>query len=247
MSTLAAELTPEYRFSPAPKVPRYCTSLLNRTCDFFWEARLGIHTTGGALSLHPDARDYGCLAYDTYFKIFDRLELQPDDVVVDIGCGKGRVVCAAATYSVKEVIGVDIDPHLLALGQANGRRMRGRRAPVRFACQSAADFNFEPVSTVVLISPFGEATMEKTLTRIEQSLEARPRSLRIAYGNPVLSLMLAAKRWLKLYECWRPGRWSRVKFPVHFYRSACVAFVVALRKLDEELALVTETIPYCPV
>jgi len=103
MSTLTAELTPEYRFSPAPKFPRYCTSLLNRTCDLVWEARLGIHTTGGALV----ARDYGCLAYDTYFKIFDHLELKPDDVVVDIGCGKGRVVCVAATYCVKEVIGVD--------------------------------------------------------------------------------------------------------------------------------------------
>jgi SAM-dependent methyltransferase len=219
MATLAAELTPEYRFSPAPTFPRYCTSLLNRACDLLWEARLGIQTTGGALSLHPDARDYGCLAYDTYFKILDRLELQPEDVVVDIGCGKGRVVCVAATYRVKEVIGVDIDPRLLALGQANGRRMRNRRAPVRFACQSAADFDFDPVSVVVLISPFGEATMEKTLARIERSLEARPRSLRIAYGNPVLSPMLAAKRWLKLFECWRPGVWSRVKFPVHFYQT----------------------------
>ena len=219
MSTIAAELTPEYRFSPAPKFPRYCTSLLNRACDLFWEAKLDIHTTGGVFVQHHDARDYGCLAYDTYFKIFDRLELKPDDVVVDIGCGKGRVVCVAATYPVKEVIGVDIDAHLVALGQANGKRMRGRRAPVRFACQSAADFNFDPVTTVVLISPFGEKTMEKTLTRIEQSLETRPRSLRIAYGNPVLSPMLAAKPWLRLSECWRPGTWSRVKFPVHFYQS----------------------------
>ncbi|MCL4176652.1 MAG: methyltransferase domain-containing protein [Verrucomicrobia bacterium] len=193
--------------------------MLNRACDLVWEARLGIHTRGGALVLHPDARDYGCLAYDTYFRILARLELKPEDVVVDIGCGKGRVVCVAATYRVKEVIGVDIDADLLALGQANGRKMRGRRAPVRFACQSAADFDFDPVSAVVLISPFGEATMDKMLGRIEQSLEARPRSLRIAYGNPVLSPMLAAKPWLHLYECWRPGTWSRVKFPVHFYQS----------------------------
>jgi len=247
MSTLVAELTPEYRFSPAPRFPRYCTSLLNRTCDLFWEARLGIHTTGGALVQHPDARHYGCLAYDTYFKIFNRLELQPADVVVDLGCGKGRVVCVAATHRVKEVIGVEIDPHLCALGRANGERMRSRRAPVRFVCQSAADFDFAPVNTVVLISPFGEATMEKTLTRIEQSLAARPRSLRIAYGNPVLSLMLAAKRWLRLYECWRPHRWSRVKFPVHFYRTVSVAFLAALRKLEEKLEFAAETISHCPV
>ena len=89
--------------------------------------------------------------------------------------------------------------------------------------------------------------MEKTLTRIEQSLEARPRSLRIAYGNPVLSLMLAAKRWLKLNECWQPSRWSRVKFPVHFYRSACFVILTALQKLNERLELAAETILHCPV
>lgn len=216
---LTAELSPEYRFSPAPTFPRICTSLLNRFCDFFWEARLGIKTTGGAPSPHADAHHYGYLAYYTYFSIFDRLELKPDDVVVDLGCGKGRPVCVAATYPVKEVIGVEIDPPLCADGAANGRRMRGRKAPVKFACQSAADFNYDDVTVIVMFHPFGADTMREVIARWEKSLEARPRALKIVYGNPLLSPMLAARPWLRLYECWTPGTWSRVKFPVHFYRS----------------------------
>jgi predicted RNA methylase len=247
MSTLVTELTPEYNFSAAPAIPRYCTSLLNRACDFLWERKLNIRTTGGAPSPHPDARHYGCLAYDTYFRIFDRLQLNANDVVVDLGCGKGRVVCVAATYPVKEVVGVEIDPDLHKLGEVNGSIMRGRRAPLRFVCQSATEFNYDSATTVVLISPFGEQTMDKTLDRIEQSLEANPREFKIAYGNPVLSPMLASRKLLKLYECWKPGKWSRIKFPVHFYRSVYAFFVSLVKKCQEMIEVAAETMHYCPI
>lgn len=247
MSTLTAELTPEYRFSPHNGIPRYCTSLLNRVCDRFWEARLGIRTAKGALSLHHDARHYGALAYDTYFRIFDRLALKSGDVVVDIGCGKGRVVCLAATYPIKESIGVEIDPELCAAGEENGRRMRGARAPMRFVCQSATEFDFTPVNTVVLVSPFGEETMEKMLDRVEQSLEERPRSLQIAYANPVLSPMLATKPWLKLFECWTPQKWSRVKFPIHFYRNVIAIIAALFKRTTEFMTELTEVVLHCPV
>jgi predicted RNA methylase len=247
MPTLVSELTPEYRFAAAPAIPRYCTSLLNRACDFVWERKLGIHTTGGAPSPHPDARHYGSLAYHTYFSIFDRLSLKPGDVVADIGCGKGRVVCIAATYPIKEAIGVEIDGALCALGEENGARMRQPHAPVRFACQSASEFDFEPVNKIVMISPFGEKTMEKTLDRVEESLEARPRSLEIAYGNPVLSPLLAAKPWLKLFECWRPGKWSRMKFPVHFYRHMTALMAAALKRMTEAMETIQETMQFCPI
>lgn len=219
MPLATAHLSPEYRFTPAPALPRLCTSLLNRACDLVWEKRFGIVTTGGAPSPHADAHHYGYLSYYTYFAIFDRLELQPTDVVVDLGSGKGRPACIAASYPVRAVIGVEIDPPLSALGAANGARMRGRKAPLSFVCQSATDFNYDAVTVVTMFHPFGADTMREVIARWESSLERRPRRFIVVYGNPLLSPMLAARPWLRLYECWNPGPWSRVKFPVHFYRS----------------------------
>ena len=219
MPSIVAELSPEYRFTPAPAFPRYCTSILNRTCDALWESHYGITTTGGAVSPHADAHHYGYLAYYTYFSIFNRLELTSSDVVVDLGCGKGRPVCIAATYPIKEAVGVEIDPPLCEQGAENGRRMKHRKAPIRFVCQSATDFDYDDVSVIVMFHPFGADTMRVVLSRWEESLERRPRELRVVYGNPLLSPMLAAKPWLRLYECWNPGTWSRVKFPIHFYRA----------------------------
>lgn len=244
MSSLTAELTPQYTFSPHTGLPRVCTSLLNRACDLFWEARFGIRTAKGAEVNYHDARAYGALAYNTYFRIFDRLGLKRDDVVVDIGCGKGRVVCVAATYPIKQAVGIDIDPSLITAANQNANTMRGAKAPVRFVCQSATEFNYTPATTIVLVSPFGEETMEKTLNRINESLEENPRDLKIVYANPVLSPMLAEKPWLKLFENWTPSKWSRVKFPIHFYKTVC-AMMAALIKRATEITEVAERCPVC--
>lgn len=217
--SIVTGLPSERRVAVPTSIPHYCTSLWNRLSDFYWERRLGIRTQGRADSPHCDAHAYGYLSYHTYFSILDRLQLTSSDVVVDLGCGKGRVVCAAALYDVREAIGVEIDPHLAAAATANVARMRGRRTAARIVGGSAVDFDFDPVTAIVLFHPFGVETMDRVLDRLHESLVRRPRVLRIAYANPEFTAVPAARTWLERYENWNPGRWSRTKFPVHFYRS----------------------------
>lgn len=207
------------RFLPAPPVPRYCTSLVNRISDLWWERRLGIATQGSADGAHPDGHRYGYLAYHTYFAILDHWRPSTADVVVDLGCGKGRVVCAAAQYAVRQVVGVEIDPQLCAVAEANVARLRRRRAPVRIVRQSAVDFDYSSTTAVVMFNPFGADTLRRVLDRLEQSLVEHPRTLRIAYANPVLTSLLAERPGLMLEERLTPTRWSRIKFPIDFYRS----------------------------
>jgi hypothetical protein len=216
---ISCELSPIYSYRPTRGVPHYTTSLVNRASDFFWENRFMVNTVGGGTG-NPSAEinAYGFVAYHSWFRIFDHLELEASDVVVDLGAGKGRVVCAAASYPVKRVIGVEIDPHLADIARENAGGMRGRRAPVEIRTESATDFNYDEATVITLFHPFGSETMHRVLMALESSLARRPRTLRIAYCNPVLSPQLAAKPWLQLYECWTPQAWSRMKFPVHFYR-----------------------------
>lgn len=220
MSQVTVLRSPEYRFKPAPLLPRYTTSLINRTSDLFWERRFGVRTTGnGTPNPEGESHHYGYLAYHTYFSILDALDLNRPDVVVDLGCGKGRVLCAAATYDVRDVVGVDIDPEMVSIARRNAAAMRSRRSPIRVECVSATEFDYDPVSVIVMFHPFGPLTMRTVLDKLEASLLRRPRSLRIAYGNPMHSTILAAMPWLDLVDTWSPGTWSRHKFPVHFYRT----------------------------
>lgn len=217
---ISCELSPIYSFTQSRGIPHYTTSLLNRVSDFFWEQRLSVVTTGSAgPSPTTEINCYGFVAYHSSFAMLDHLGLNKSDVVVDLGAGKGRVVCAAATYPVKRVVGIEIDPHLALVGQRNAISMRGRRAPIDFQCLSATDYNYDDTTVITLFNPFGSETMHQVLALLEASLARKPRDLRIIYCNPVLSPQLAAKPWLKLYECWTPPTWSRLKFPVHFYRN----------------------------
>jgi hypothetical protein len=225
---ISCELSPIYSYRPSRGVAHYTTSLINRVSDYFWENRFMVNTTGSA-GPNPTAEinAYGFVAYHSWFRIFDHLALDPSDVVVDLGAGKGRVVCAAASYPVSRVVGVEIDARLAESGRRNAAAMRGRRAPIDFRTVSATDYNFDEATVITLFNPFGSDTMHRVLKLLEASLARHPRSLRIAYCNPVLSPQLAAKPWLELYEAWTPRTWSRMKFPVHFYR--CVNSAPRLR------------------
>ena len=204
----------------ADKSPaHYCTSLVNRASDFLWERRLGIRTQGRAESPHPDAHAYGYLSFHTYFAILDSLNLTRTDVVADLGCGKGRIACAAALYDIRESIGVEIDPQLAAAAEANALRLRSRRASLRIVEDSATEIDYDPVSVIVMFHPFGRETMDSVMDRLEESVARRPRLLRIVYANPLFDDVLADRPWLERYTAWNPGRWSRIKFPVYFYRS----------------------------
>lgn len=200
-------------------LPHLCTSLVNRVSDYGWESRLGVHTTRNAPSPHRDANRYGYLAFHTYFAALDALKLGPSDVVVDLGCGKGRVVCAAAQYGIREAIGVEIDPLLAAMAEHNVAQLRKRRAPTRIVCESAVEFDYSSTTVIVMFHPFGADTMNQVLDRLAASLVENPRTLRIVYANPELGSVLANRPWLSLEKTWQPSSWSRVKFPVHFYRN----------------------------
>lgn len=215
-----ANAIPRSRVVSVATIAHYCTSLVNRTSDRCWESWLGINTTGNAASFHPDAHRYGYLAYHTWFAIFDRLTLSADDVVMDLGCGKGRVVCAAAMYGIAESVGVEIDRALYDQAVTNAARLRRRRAPIRIVHAPAESVDFDPVTVVAMFNPFGAVTLNRVLDALEASLRRRPRTLRIVYANPELGKLLEARPWLDRHDGWQPGAWSRIKFPVDFYRHA---------------------------
>ena len=54
-----------------------------------------------------------------------------DYTLVDIGCGKGRVLMLATEYGFREIVGVELNPPLARVARKNLRKwmIRGRRVP----------------------------------------------------------------------------------------------------------------------
>ncbi|MEY4939882.1 MAG: hypothetical protein RIQ93_1617 [Verrucomicrobiota bacterium] len=216
---MPGKIIPENNHLRIPRIPGLCTGLVNRLDDFCWERRLGVSTSGRRPVNFDDAQPYEAVPYYLNFKLFERVGLRPNDVMVDLGSGEGRAVCAASLLPLKEVIGVEIDPELHAAAERNAGRVRGRRAPIRLICGSATEFNFAGVTALFLFNPFGPATMQKVLDRLHASIEADPREVRIVYVNAVCSHLFQATPWLELYDQWKMSPWSRIKTPVHFLRT----------------------------
>lgn len=195
------------------------TGLRNRISDRMWERRLNVQTMGWQSVNAPDANAYATFAYRSIFRIINALDPTPDDVFLDIGCGKGRVVCCAALQPAKRIIGIDIDKQLCDEARANSQRLRGRRAPIEIVNQGAQQFDYRDCTAFFLFNSFGAATVSAMLRAVEQSLQSNPRSIRFVYVNPFHRNIFEESAFLEEYANWRRRPWSGLKFDVSFWRS----------------------------
>jgi precorrin-6B methylase 2 len=138
------------------------------------------------------------------------LELSPEDVVVDVGCGMGRTLCAFARRNVRKCVGIECDPTLADIARANAARLRGRRAPIEVVTIDATEADYSEGTVFWFFDPFGAETMRRVLERIRASLEERPRRVRLVYVHPTLEAELERAGWLA-----RTGEWNPRLFALH--------------------------------
>jgi SAM-dependent methyltransferase len=195
------------------------TGLRNRLEDRYWERRLNIATSGYQSVVATDANSYGTCAYRSIFGVIERLELEPSDVFIDIGCGKGRVICCAALSHARKIIGLDIDKSLCKDAEENVRRMKGGRTPVEIVNASATAFDYRDCTVFVLFNPFGAATVAETLDAIKKTHADHPRELRFGYVNPFHDFLFEKSGFLTCFDRWERRPWSGLKFNVSFWRT----------------------------
>lgn len=116
-----------------------------------------------------------------------RLRLGEGDVVADLGAGKGLGVLLAAEYPVRLVVGIEIVPALAEIARENvcrnQRRLKARRVEIVTGDVLAWPIP-DDLSVVYLYSPFFGDVFSQVLDRLLDSLERRPRPLRLVYTYP---------------------------------------------------------------
>jgi hypothetical protein len=157
---------------------------MQRRHELACDRAFGISTQAShrTTSLDPEAAStpYEPFGYPALRILRTRLKLGEDDVICDLGCGKGRVVCFFAAESIRQSIGVELAPDLADQADLNARKLIGRKAHVAIHSADAAGVSYEDVSVVFMYNPFGAATTRQVLG----TLQGRA-GLRIAYANPV--------------------------------------------------------------
>ena len=188
------------RVSPPARLAK---ELVKRVAECAVERRLGIRTSGSTLAthtrggVHRDSNWYEPINYILLGKCLRALQLQEQDVVFDIGCGLGRVVCVLARRRIKKCVGIDLDEQFVALARANVEGMRGRRSPVEVLAIDAALADYDEGTAFYLFNSFGAATMSAVIERIHASVLRSPRPIRIIYVNPMQNHVFESAGWLR--------------------------------------------------
>ncbi|HRQ47738.1 MAG TPA: class I SAM-dependent methyltransferase, partial [Rhodocyclaceae bacterium] len=81
----------------------------------------GVVRSAGAQSPRLDVH-YVPTPHEVVQRMLEMVEVQPDDYVVDLGSGDGRIVIAAVRdWNVQRALGIDLDPERVAEARENAR------------------------------------------------------------------------------------------------------------------------------
>jgi len=115
-------------------------------------------------------------------------------VLVDLGCGKGRVLLVASEFGFKELRGIEFAHELCEAARFNIEIYKSHN-PTNIVFNiiesDVAQYSFQPDENVYfMFNPFNEIVMEKVLNDICISLQIQPRKILIIYLNPTCDKLI---------------------------------------------------------
>jgi len=156
--------------------------------------RLGLDTSGqiGVSELGFDSEQHGHYDPSRWSLLrgaLPRREVSEDDVFVDLGSGKGRVVVEAASrYPLRRVIGVELSPELIDIAAENLRRLRRplRCRNIEFVhADASAWVPPDDLTIAYMFNPFRGDVFSAAVSNLIDLVDRRGRPLRLIYTNPI--------------------------------------------------------------
>ena len=157
-----------------------------------------------------DGCDYECTHLRMH-RILRRIcrEVKPEDSILDVGCGKGRMLCFFSNYGFHQVDGIEYNREIAAIARKNMEKLK--LSPHIF-CMNACDFTqWENYTWFYFYNPLSERAMELCLKKMLQSVKIRPRTLHVIYTNPVCHQKLLELGFQE--QLMEHGAWEKLWFP----------------------------------
>lgn len=115
-------------------------------------------------------------------------QLDPAGTLVDLGCGKGKVLLVAAECGMNRVRGVEFAHELCEIARANWRRFQ---AKTHSTCEAeiveadVAAYPFRADETLFFVfNPFDESILAQMMANLAASARATPRRVFLAIAFP---------------------------------------------------------------
>ena len=150
-----------------------------------WDKRLQIRTTGRD---EENADQYRYPYEPTPYTVLERLvkysRIGEDDVVLDYGCGKGRVEFFLSQQTKAQTIGVEYDQRIYKSAMEN-KKTATARAKTRFSLARAETYVVPAeVNRCYFFNPFSVEILHKVLARVLESYYENPREVLLFFYYP---------------------------------------------------------------
>lgn len=166
----------------------------------------GVRTGGRTLDeehLENDRIGYVASAWRTLPRALRFVGVSEDDVFIDVGCGKGRVVHQAAKRPFKKVIGIEVSAPLAEVAREAiaARSHEHRCKDVEIICADALEYHFPDDLTIAyFFHPFTGDTFDAVLQDLIASIDRNPRRVWIIYGFPLAAAQVEATGRFRLVK-----------------------------------------------
>jgi hypothetical protein len=209
---------------PPPRINRVLRKAGGAVRDFVFDREL--ETAGGYVALehfHSERVIYEPSGWFYLRRALRRGDVRPGDVFVDFGSGKGRIVYQAARYPFARVMGIEISEHLNHVARQNIERNRRRLVcqDVELVTMDAVEFPVpDDVTHAYFYYPFEGETFRRVLDNIVESLDRRPRRLRLIYACPGQETRIRETGRFELVRRSRGGLTSYLPRTISVYESS---------------------------
>ncbi|MBO5460922.1 MAG: class I SAM-dependent methyltransferase [Ruminococcus sp.] len=149
-----------------------------------WDKKLKIHTIGRDDS-HEDEHHY---PYEpTPYSVLTRLAesgyINRKNIVIDYGCGKGRVGFFLNYELCCHTIGLEYDEKIYQQALRNQDTFV-RRQGVEFACANAEEYEIENADCFYFFNPFSVEILRSVIGQIRDSYYQNPREIKLFFYYP---------------------------------------------------------------
>lgn len=151
--------------------------------EIAWDTSLQIQTTGrddtGADQYH---HPYEPTPYSVLERLADSGLISKDDVVLDYGCGKGRVGFFLTNQTKAKTIGIEYDDRIYERALENQKTARSKAA---FVLTKAEEYEVPmEVNRCYFFNPFSVEILQKVMARIIESYYEHPREIFLFFYYP---------------------------------------------------------------
>ncbi|MEJ7625383.1 MAG: class I SAM-dependent methyltransferase [Ferruginibacter sp.] len=175
------------------------------------EKKYGIQSTGADELKTLDnagidithATIYMPASYDMLENIFNQLDCESVKHFIDIGCGKGRVLCVAAHFGMKKISGIDFSKEFCARAKLNIEKVKTNLPHLQYKIHNNDAFYYDippDADCIFFFNPFDKVIMSGVINNINTSLEEYPRAMTIIYLNPMSKELFIAIGFKEIYH-----------------------------------------------